>query len=272
MLNKAREYFTIGQFAAIHGVTKKTLMWYDEMELVKPEAIGENGYRYYSYRQSSALETVRMLRELNISIPEIRAFMRDRSAARMERLLGEQLEALNARIARLKDMRRSLESRRQDMQALMNLDLNEIRVVEKPRGYLATVPVSHEMPDARDIERVIATARAHDVQRLHDAVYGSMISVEALRRGEYDDYAALYIELPHPASGAGIQLQPAGRYLRAYCRGAWENIPARYAEMFEHARAHGLSLCGYACETGINESVIDGFDEYITRIEIPIQG
>mgnify|MGYP000236468331 CR=1 FL=1 len=28
---------------------------------------------------------------------------------------------------------------------------------------------------------------------------------------------------------------------------------------------------GYSYETGINESVINGFDEYITQIEIPIQ-
>ena len=28
--------FTIGQFAALHGINKKTLMWYDEIGLFKP--------------------------------------------------------------------------------------------------------------------------------------------------------------------------------------------------------------------------------------------
>ena len=54
-MERGQTLFTIGQFAEIHGVTKKTLMWYDEMGLVKPAVIGENGYRYYSYHQSSTL-------------------------------------------------------------------------------------------------------------------------------------------------------------------------------------------------------------------------
>ena len=43
MFSEHNKLFTIGQFAAIHGVTKKTLMWYDEIGLLKPAVIGENG-------------------------------------------------------------------------------------------------------------------------------------------------------------------------------------------------------------------------------------
>ncbi len=50
---------TIGQFAALHGINKKTLMWYDQTGLFHPAFIHPgNGYRYYSYRQSSLLETI----------------------------------------------------------------------------------------------------------------------------------------------------------------------------------------------------------------------
>ena len=85
MFENQSKLFTIGQFAKIHGVTKKTLMWYDEVDLVKPSVIGENGYRYYTYQQSSVLETVLMLRELNISIEEIKHFMSNRSATNRSR-------------------------------------------------------------------------------------------------------------------------------------------------------------------------------------------
>ena len=38
---------------AVHGINKKTLMWYDEIGLFHPAAIHpENGYRYYNYHQS----------------------------------------------------------------------------------------------------------------------------------------------------------------------------------------------------------------------------
>ena len=58
MLKEKAALFTIGQFAALHEINKKTLMWYDEIGLLKPACIKENGYRYYSYQQSAALETI----------------------------------------------------------------------------------------------------------------------------------------------------------------------------------------------------------------------
>ena len=68
-------------------------MWYDEIGLFHPSLIHpENGYRYYSYYQSAILETILLLRELDVPIDEIRAFMKNRSAANMEQLLREKIE------------------------------------------------------------------------------------------------------------------------------------------------------------------------------------
>lgn len=131
MSEDRQSFFTIGQFAAIHGVTKKTLMWYDEMDLLKPDVIGENRYRYYTYRQSSVLESILMLQELNVSIDEIKAFLSERSAEGMERLLQEKITELEAHISHLKSMHQILQSRHQDMMTLLHLDLNEILIVKK---------------------------------------------------------------------------------------------------------------------------------------------
>ena len=51
-MNENNKLLTIGQFAALHGINKKTLMWYDEIGLFKPAVIHPaNGYRYYNYYQ-----------------------------------------------------------------------------------------------------------------------------------------------------------------------------------------------------------------------------
>lgn len=271
VLDQRQKLFTIGQFAAIHGVTKKTLMWYDEIGLVTPAVIGENGYRYYTYQQSSTLETVLMLRELNVSIPEIKGFMEHRSASGMEQLLSAQIRELEERIAHLRTMKKTLVSRHQDMMALLHLDLSEISVVQRKKSCLAVVPVEQELPAAADVERVIGAVKRHKLQRLHDAVYGSMIAVEHLYQGHFDRYGALYVELPRLSTQKGLHIRPAGRYLRAFCKGPWDNLPGRYEEILAYAGAHGLKLYGWSYETGLNESVIDSFDEYITQIEIPIR-
>ena len=89
MLKEKAALFTIGQFAALHEINKKTLMWYDEIGLLKPACIKENGYRYYSYQQSAALETILMLRELNVSLDEIKQFMENRTIDNFASLLQE---------------------------------------------------------------------------------------------------------------------------------------------------------------------------------------
>ena len=105
-MEKKRKLLTIGQFAALHGINKKTLMWYDEIGLFCPAAIHpDNGYRYYSYYQSAVLETILLLRELGVPVEEIRGFMKERSAAGMQRLLHGQLEALQRELDHLKAVR-----------------------------------------------------------------------------------------------------------------------------------------------------------------------
>lgn len=261
--------FTIGQFAAIHEVTKKTLMWYDEIDLLKPAVIGENGYRYYTYFQSPILETILMLRELNVSIPEIKAFLSNRSAYNMEELLREKIVELNDNIANLKNIRQALVSRHQDMTTILNIDLSSISVVEEKKTYLVTVPTTADTNT--QIDKIISEGKQHQLHRLHDATYGSMISTESLYKGDFDNYSALYIELPKSSSKKGLHIKPEGKYLRAFCKGSWDKLPERYKEILDYAKKQGLTLCGYSYETGINETVIDSFDDYITQIEIPIK-
>lgn len=276
MRSEDKKRFTIGQFAAMHQVTKKTLMWYDEMGLLKPAMIGENGYRYYTYAQSSVLETILMLRELNGSLPEIKEFLSHRSAERMEQLLREKMSQVDRQIAQLKAIRQTLISRHQDLMTLLQMDLSEICIVEKKKkSYLAVVPLTNGTTEPEvtedDIAAVMEESRKHHVHRLHDAVYGSMISVEALSQGRFDQYDALYIEVPSPASKRGLHVQPAGLYLRAFCKGSWDQLPRKYEELLAYANQQGLSLYGHSYETGINETVINHFEEYLTQIEIPIK-
>ena len=253
MLKEKAALFTIGQFAALHEINKKTLMWYDEIGLLKPACIKENGYRYYSYQQSAALETILMLRELNVSLDEIKQFMENRTIDNFASLLQEKITELNQTISHLRSIQKILINQQQDMDMLRSLDIAENLSFEQ------------------EIERVIAETKKHQLRRLHDASYGAMLPVEHLYQGKFSEYSAIYIEMPFPVSKRGLHLQPAGTYLRAFCKGNWEKLPERYKEILAYAKKQGTTLCGYAYETGINELVIDSIDDYITQIEIPIK-
>ena len=48
------EGLTIGQMTKLNNITEQTLRLYDKIGLLKPHIINkENGYRYYSIKQSA---------------------------------------------------------------------------------------------------------------------------------------------------------------------------------------------------------------------------
>lgn len=270
---KESKFLTIGQFAALHGINKKTLMWYDEIGLFKPASVNpENGYRCYTYHQSSILETILLLRELDVSIGEIQAFMKNRSAENLKCLLDEKIAKLDLQLMHLQAVRKTLSGYRQNMDTLLTMDLSEITVVEKEKRCLVTVDVTEDTTFEESVELITAETEKYCLGRLHDASYGSMIPVSSLLAGRFDDYSKLFIEIPFLSCQSGLHIAPGGRYLRAFHKGDWDLIPRRYEEIFAFARDQGLTLHEWSYETGINEAVVDRIEDYIMQIEIPVLG
>ncbi len=271
-MDKNEKLLTIGQFAALHGINKKTLMWYDEIGLFRPAAINpENGYRCYNYHQSPILETILLLRELDVSIPEIQDFMKNRSAKNMERLLKEKISGLDLQIMHLKAIRKTLQNHYQDMTTLLTMDLSEISIIEKEERYLVTVDIEKNISFEKEVELITAKTAKYQLGRLHEASYGSMISVADLENGSFDNYSKLFIEIPFLPYQTGLHIMPKGKYLKAFHKGEWDGIPKRYQEILDYAKENGLTLHGFSYEMGINENVIDRIEDYIVQIEIPVK-
>lgn len=263
---------TIGQFADLHGINKKTLMWYDQIGLFAPAAVNpENGYRYYNYHQSSILETILLLRELDVSIKEIQDFMNNRSAFSLKCLLDQKIAELDCHIANLKAIRETMRGQRQNMETLLTMDLSKISMVEKEERYLVTLEINDDTSFDKQVEMITAETKRHHLRRLHDAAYGTMTSTEDLYHYNFNHYCKLFIEIPLPIEQCpGLFLRPKGTYLRAFHKGAWEGISLKYQEILSYAKDQKLTLSGFSYEMGINENVIDSMEDYITQIEIPI--
>ena len=270
-MERKNKLLTIGQFAALHGINKKTLMWYDEVGLFHPVLVHpDNGYRYYSYYQSSILETILLLRELNVSIDEIRTFMENRSAAGMEQLLQEKIEDLDRTMAHLKAVRKTLSYHCQNMQTLQNMDLGKIEIAEKKERHLVTVEINPNTSFDKQVEMITAETKKYQLRRLHDASYGTMIAVDCLLQGKFEDYSKLFIEIPFPVRKDGLHLAPAGKYVRAFYQDFGENAVHCYRKIFAYVREHGFTLSGYSYEIIINENVIERMEDALVQVEIPL--
>ena len=110
-MKKNKEYFTTGEFAKIFGIKKQTLFYYDQCGIFKPDVVGENGYRYYSFTQLESFAVILMLRELDVHIDEIKAHMDHRSPKGLISLLESKISQIDDKIAYLKWSKNCIESK-----------------------------------------------------------------------------------------------------------------------------------------------------------------
>lgn len=96
----------IGMFSQLGKTTVKTLRYYDEIGLLKPDYTDQStGYRYYGTHQLFRLHQIVALRQMGFAIPEIAAALDGRDMEgilqRHKRELETELDAAASRLFRL---------------------------------------------------------------------------------------------------------------------------------------------------------------------------
>lgn len=85
------------------GVTPRTLHHYDNIGLLKPSHIGDNGYRYYGEEALLKLQQILFYRELDFPLEEIKRIMGRRDFDVLGALQGHK-QALQKKTARLSQL------------------------------------------------------------------------------------------------------------------------------------------------------------------------
>lgn len=92
--------FTVKQLSKLAGITRRTLHYYDEIGLLKPSQVGDNGYRYYGEEALLRLQQILFYRELDMPLEDIRAILTRRDFD-VAQALADHSTALHQRIAHL---------------------------------------------------------------------------------------------------------------------------------------------------------------------------
>jgi len=101
--------YTVNQFAKLAGVSVRTLHYYDELGLLKPESVGANGYRNYGEASVLKLQQILFYRELELSLEEIKTIL-DSPDFDVLHALDSHREALQGRVRRLERLIQTVES------------------------------------------------------------------------------------------------------------------------------------------------------------------
>ena len=265
----------IGDFSRLSFVSIKTLRYYDEFGLLAPVRVDEStGYRYYTADQAPRLNRILALKDLGLSLEEIKRLLD-------ENLTGEQIRG----IFQLKKFE-AQERVNEDLARLARVEAR-LRQIEK-EGKMPMYDVTLKKIPAQQVAAVRKVVPNYGALGL---LYGELFSAV----GQYGlrpmgPTLAIYhdpefkekdpdLEAAIPAAGslpAGGPVQirelAAAEMACVIYRGAYEGIGEGYSAAMAWLEPNGYKIAGPVREVYLH-SPGDTQDpsEYVTEIQVPVE-
>lgn len=271
--------FTVGEFSQLAQVSKRLLRYYDQIGLLKPVHTDQTtAYRYYSAEQMPDLNRILALKDLGLSLDQIRRLLSDNvSADEIQGMLllkkAEIEQQLQGELQRI----RSIESR---LHAIRNASvLRPLNVVIKniPAQPVLSVRTVVESFDAGmsifgQIRNALPEKSGYGlcfcichngeiVDHDLDLEMGRLIDAQTHAPVPlFGDFQMRFRELPAaPAMATTV------------VKGALETIHTGYAEIGLWVEANGYRLAGTPRELTLQAPRAADHSDFITEIQFPVE-
>jgi DNA-binding transcriptional MerR regulator len=261
--------FRIAEFAAIAGVSARTLRNWDGLGLFGPAWIDETtGYRAYSPAQLPELRRIIALRDVGMPLAEIRGLLGGGDDLRL---------ALARRREELEWQRRDAERRLQALAIRVTLaddDAPDVVVRPVPAERVAIRPLAPGEDDAEAFYELEAQVR--DAGRRRSAPPGST---------EVDGSPVVYVPITQatpPAPGIASATLPAATVASLVHRGGYRGLRAAQEELVAWTRAAGYDRAGttrvlylqFGAEAELRvprRYLVERDADLVTELQIPVR-
>ncbi|HFI0723735.1 TPA: MerR family transcriptional regulator [Streptococcus suis] len=113
---------TVKEVSQLSGVSVRTLHYYDEINLLTPSFIAENGYRYYDNEAFEKLQEILLFRELEFPLKEIKKIVGNAAYDR-EAALKDQIQLLELKKRHLEKVIKHAKTLQQKGENYMNFEV-----------------------------------------------------------------------------------------------------------------------------------------------------
>ncbi|TKI58916.1 MerR family transcriptional regulator [Brevibacillus antibioticus] len=132
-----KSHWKVGELAKIAGITIRTLRFYDQIGLFSPSGYSPSGYRLYTEKDISRLQQILSLKELGLSLEQIKAVMAGDQLS-LSDIVTIQIDSLKESILMQQKLLHELENVSSRMQR------NEPFTVEHFMNIIRTMRMKHE--------------------------------------------------------------------------------------------------------------------------------
>ena len=112
------EYISITEMAQRRNVSTETLRHYDRIGLLKPDHTSDSGVRFYSVLNYEKMQTIKELKQIGMSLADIRNYFENRDFRSSYELIVRQKKALDEKIRELREIQRQVEQKKAYMETI----------------------------------------------------------------------------------------------------------------------------------------------------------
>ena len=124
-----KDYYKIGEISKIYGIGRDSLMYYEDIGILKPFR-DKNGYRMYKLSDIWRLNLIKELRSLNFPMKKIKEYLDDRNIESTKEILNKEIILIDEKIEELLSYKQNIMKRLDTINdELRNLKLYEIDLV-----------------------------------------------------------------------------------------------------------------------------------------------
>lgn len=275
------QLLSIGKMAEINGVTIPTLRLYDKNGLLKPAYIDpDSSYRYYTLQQTARLDIIAYMKELGMSLGEIRSVLQKEDIALIEGILARKNEQLHEQMRRLKERHDAVERAISQIERYRKSPLTGTTSLEYiDRRYIWSIPCPENFyeKDRNSYEETVMALRRElinaGVQQVHSYNLGTTILQKNFDEGRFvADRIFIFSDkhiLEHPGTVSAVE---SGMFACIYLDDYDDEIDFG-KRLLAFCRENGYIICGdYICEELTEFNVFDDSRRNMfIRLQVPIK-
>ncbi len=277
-----RNCMKISEFAQVTGITRRNLLFYDEIGLLSPTMIDENNkYRYYTYQQIDTANVITVLREIGMPLKEIKEYLSGRYPEKLIRMLGTQKKIVQEKIKTLVQISEMLDTRIDLAEKGLRVDanINAITIQECEATPILMGPVLRgpELPaDSHILEGWYYLVDFYEFckerQVIRGLPTGAIIDHADLIHGNFERSSRYYYRPLSGNSYPNNAEKPEGLYVIGQEYTEYAKSHHLYARLYSYIDEVGLKICGHAYEEYLLDEIsTTDPSKYLLQIAIHVQ-
>jgi DNA-binding transcriptional MerR regulator len=251
--------FQIGEVAKITGVTRKTLLVFEDMGLLVPALKDkESGFRYYSADNMTQIRAIRSLQSLGLSLKEVAEYYYN-------------IDNVDTHLQRLMDLRATLDK---------NIQMLQVRAARQGdltirRAVLPQQVCFCQQYQCENISEAIKKIRSTYVAAARTGKISMLGRMFTMRMSQSSEKMDLMCCIPVDGSYDGPERMEFAETpaLCIYYRGPYEGISTAIRALVSHVKENNIEGTGPFRSVYIEGPPNRGekSEDYITQVAVPIK-